>query len=86
MEIQGRLVPLVDAVPALKGRVTICHAPSAVAADAKPSMALRSGKDTSMRLAIDAVAEGKAAAIVSGGNTGALMAMALFVFAATAGD
>lgn len=74
-----RLVPLVEADPKLKGRVTVCHAPSAVAADAKPSMALRSGKDTSMRMAIDSVAEGKASAIVSGGNTGALMAMALFV-------
>lgn len=75
----ARLTPLVEAVPALRGRVTVCHAPSAIAPDAKPSMALRTGKDSSMRLAIDAVASGRASAVVSGGNTGALMAMALFV-------
>ncbi len=74
-----RLVPLVEARSAFAGRVTVCHAPAVVSAEAKPSVALRAGRDTSMRYAIDAVAEGKAAAVVSGGNTGALMAMALFV-------
>ena len=39
-------------------------------------MALRRGRGTSMRLAIDAVAAGDAAGVVSAGNTGALMAMA----------
>src|SRR5205807_5861328 len=46
--------------------------------DAKPSQALRSGRRSSMRLAIDAVADGRADGIVSAGNTGALMAMAKF--------
>src|SRR5207244_7487648 len=48
-------------------------------ADAKPSQALRSGRHTSMRLAIDAVADGQADGVVSAGNTGALMAIAKFV-------
>jgi len=53
----------------------IIHTKNKVAADDKPSVALRSGKDTSMRLAIDLVAEGDAHGVVSAGNTGALMAM-----------
>ena len=47
--------------------------------DDKPSQALRAGRSSSMRLAIDAVHNGEAAAVVSAGNTGALMAMAKFV-------
>ena len=47
--------------------------------DAKPSLALRAGRQSSMRLAIDAVADGRADGVVSAGNTGALMAMAKFV-------
>lgn len=74
-----KLLPMVEANKAFAGRVTVQHAPSSIAADAKPAIALRTGRDSSMRLAIDAVHEGKAAAVVSGGNTGALMAMALFV-------
>jgi glycerol-3-phosphate acyltransferase PlsX len=74
-----KLVPLVEAKKFPAGRVSVSHAPSAITGDAKPSVALRTGRDSSMRLAIDCVAEGKAHAIVSGGNTGALMAMALFV-------
>jgi glycerol-3-phosphate acyltransferase PlsX len=44
-----------------------------------PSQALRSKKDSSMRVAIDLVKQGVAHACVSAGNTGALMAMARFV-------
>ena len=50
-----------------------------MAGDAKPSHALRQGRGSSMRLAINAVKDGEAAAAVSAGNTGALMAMAKFV-------
>ena len=46
--------------------------------DEKASKALRRSKDTSMGRAISAVSEGKADAIVSGGNSGALMAMSIF--------
>jgi glycerol-3-phosphate acyltransferase PlsX len=47
--------------------------------DAKPSQALRYGRwKSSMWLAIEAVKKGDADVAVSGGNTGALMAMAKF--------
>jgi glycerol-3-phosphate acyltransferase PlsX len=55
------------------------HTSDFVAGDAKPSLALRQGRQSSMRLAINAVKDGKAAAAVSAGNTGALMAMGKFV-------
>ena len=58
----------------------IRHAATVVGGDDKPSTALRSGRQSSMRLAIDAVAKGDAQSVVSAGNTGALMAMAKFVF------
>lgn len=55
---------------------TVLHTSVAIAMDAKPSQALRTGRrDSSMWKAIEAVKLGKADAIVSAGNTGALMAM-----------
>ncbi len=60
-------------------RLTIQHASEIVLMDESPSQALRKKKDSSMRVAINLVAEGKANAAVSAGNTGALMATAKFV-------
>jgi glycerol-3-phosphate acyltransferase PlsX len=54
----------------------IIHCDAAVEAAEKPSAALRRGKDTSMWQAIAQVADGQAEAVVSAGNTGALMAIA----------
>ena len=71
--------PLLAKLPALRDTTTFVHTNEVVADDAKPSAALRSGRGSSMRLAIDAVADGRAAGVVSAGNTGALMAMAKFV-------
>jgi glycerol-3-phosphate acyltransferase PlsX len=61
--------------PALKAASEILHAPETIAGTDKPSQAIRRAKTTSMGLAIDAVKQGKADAALSGGNTGALMAM-----------
>lgn len=60
-------------------RLTIHHSTQKVEMDELPSSALRTKKDSSMRVAINLVKEGKAAACVSAGNTGALMATARFV-------
>ncbi len=60
-------------------RLSIQHASEVVAMDEAPSQALRKKKDSSMRVAINLVAEGRANAAVSAGNTGALMATAKFV-------
>ena len=54
----------------------IVHCPDVISGDEKPSQAIRRAKTSSMGRAIAAVKEGEAQATVSGGNTGALMAMA----------
>lgn len=62
-----------------RSRVSILHTTEVVSMDDKVSVALRSKKQSSMRLAINLVKEGKARAVVSAGNTGALMAVSRFV-------
>ena len=60
-------------------RVSIRHASEVVEMDEAPAAALRAKKDSSMRVAINLVDEEQAAACVSAGNTGALMAISRFV-------
>jgi len=60
-------------------KLSIQHATEVVAMDESPSKALRGKKDSSMRVAINLVRDGRAHAIVSAGNTGALMATAKLV-------
>lgn len=62
--------------PNLTAASEIVHAPETIGADDKPSQAIRRARTTSMGIAIDMVKQGRAAAAVSSGNTGALMAMA----------
>ena len=73
---QAKISPIVDEHPILRGRVEVRHTDIAIAMDAKPSQALRSGRrDSSLWNAIDAVRTGDADVVISAGNTGALMAM-----------
>lgn len=58
---------------------SVVHASEIVEMDELPSHAMRNKKDSSMRVAINLVKEGRAQACVSAGNTGALMATARFV-------
>jgi glycerol-3-phosphate acyltransferase PlsX len=64
-----------DRHPGLGPAVEIIHSPERIEASEKPSQAIRRARTTSMGMAINAVKEGKADAAVSGGNTGAMMAM-----------
>ncbi|HTT79216.1 MAG TPA: phosphate acyltransferase PlsX [Stellaceae bacterium] len=75
---RARITPLLAKLPRLASAMTLHHTAEAIPGDAKPSVALRTGRQSSMRLAIDAVADGRADGVVSAGNTGALMAMAKF--------
>jgi glycerol-3-phosphate acyltransferase PlsX len=70
---------LAAAPPALRARLTVYPAASVVGMSEHPREAIRRRKDSSMRLAIDLVKDGRAGAMVSAGNTGALTAMAHFV-------
>ena len=71
---ERRVRPLLERSEHLRS-ADILHTDEEVAAEAKPSQALRAGKQTSMWKAIELVASDDADAIVSAGNTGALMAM-----------
>lgn len=76
---QEQIAPLLDEFPALKPVSTVRHCETVIAMDEKPSQALRKGKGTSsMWMAIQSVKDGEADVAISGGNTGALMAMATF--------
>jgi glycerol-3-phosphate acyltransferase PlsX len=59
----------------LRSGVTIVHSLESIGASEKPSQAIRRARTTSMGMAINAVKEAHADAALSGGNTGALMAM-----------
>lgn len=73
---EQRIKDALDAHPNLRSTSEILHAPDVVSGEERPTQALRRAKTTSMGLAINAVKSGDAGAAVSGGNTGALMAMA----------
>ena len=60
-------------------RLRVRHAAERVEMDDSPALALRSKKNSSMRVAVDLVKSGEAQAAVSAGNTGALMAISRFV-------
>jgi phosphate acyltransferase len=76
---EARIAPLLENAPGLKGCCDIRHTKDFVSNQDKPSAALRTGRQSSMRLAINAVEAGEAAGVVSAGNTGALMAMGMVV-------
>lgn len=67
--------PIVTSFSALKNKVTVYHTDQAVPNDMKPSVAIRTLRESSMRLAVQAVASGLCQAVVSAGNTGAYMAL-----------
>src|SRR5215203_2704294 len=65
--------PLLAAATALSERWSFVEASEVVGMDERPQDALRRKKDSSMRVAINLVEKGEAAACVSAGNTGALL-------------
>ena len=76
---EARIAPFLEAHPQLAGASRIIHTDKVIPGHEKPSVALRTGKESSMRLAIDAVKDGAADCVVSAGNTGALMALSKMV-------
>ncbi|MCK5778439.1 MAG: phosphate acyltransferase PlsX [Rhodospirillales bacterium] len=76
---ETRLNDILQSRPAAMAASEVRHAPDVIGSGDKPAVALRAGRQSSMRLAINAVGDGEADAVVSAGNTGALMAMAKFV-------
>jgi len=78
--------PVLDAHPRVRDWSEFHHCSVTVQMDDKPSQALRKGRwKSSMWRTVEAVRDGQAAAAVSAGNTGALMAMARFCLKPLAG-
>jgi phosphate acyltransferase len=76
----GDIEPELERLPAaLRERAEIVAASQVIAMDEAPRAAVRRGRDSSMRVAVNLVKEGRAAACVSAGNTGALTAISHFV-------
>lgn len=76
---ESKVRPYLDRYKLDAGRYEFVHTPDYVASDEKPSTAVRNGRNSSLWLAIDAVKKGRANAVVSSGNTGALMAFSKLI-------
>ena len=79
------VLPIIKKFKNLSGNYKFFHTESVITNDDKPAVALRQGRESSMRLAINSVKEGSSHAVVSAGNTGALMAISKFVLHAIEG-
>ncbi len=75
----SKINPIIENCPHLKRQHSLIHTEEFISSDEKPSIALRKGTNSSMRLAINSVKDGQADVVVSAGNTGALMAIAKIV-------
>ncbi len=76
---EGAIHTALDKFPALKQSSQVIHTDKKILSSDKPSTAIRNSKDSSMRLAIEAVKEGRADSVISAGNTGALMALSKMI-------
>jgi phosphate acyltransferase len=82
---EAKIAPVLAKHPALKAVSAIIHTDKKISSTDKPSSAIRNSKDTSMRLAIEAVKEGRADSVVSAGNTGALMVLSKMILKTLSG-
>jgi glycerol-3-phosphate acyltransferase PlsX len=64
---------------ARESALEVRHASEVITMEEAPAQAMRSKKDSSMRIAVDLLKSGEVSAVVSAGNTGALMAISRFV-------
>lgn len=77
---QAQIEPLLRSVESHQELpIKIHHASQVVGMDEAPGLAIRGKQDSSIRVAFELVAQGAASAVVSPGNTGAIMAAGVFV-------
>ncbi len=72
---EDQIRPLIAAHSSVAGKYDIIHCDEVIPADMKPSQAIRSLTNSSMKNAIKSVADGRAEGVVSAGNTGAYLAL-----------
>ena len=76
---ESAIAPVVNSLPMLRAQSEIIHSEGVISDEMRPSLALRRSAGTSMRLAIESVASGRAQGVLSAGNTGALAAISMRV-------
>ncbi|MBI5184500.1 MAG: phosphate acyltransferase PlsX [Nitrospinae bacterium] len=76
---QDLLFPLLEKKGAKDLPIEVRHSSESVDMNEAPSTALRRKKDSSIRKAIESVASGEAGAVVSAGNTGAVLAISTVI-------
>jgi glycerol-3-phosphate acyltransferase PlsX len=76
---EARIDAELKALGADRSKIGVLHAPEVITMDDAPSMAVKQKKKSSMRMCFDLVKSGEADAVVSAGNSGAMMACGLFV-------
>jgi glycerol-3-phosphate acyltransferase PlsX len=77
---QSRVLPLLDSHPSHQHLFKIIHTTEVISNDMKASGAIRGLRSSSMRLSIECVLKGEAAAVISAGNTAAYMALSKLLF------
>lgn len=77
--IESKIKPLLEKHKELSKVSEIVHTDDVISADVRPSAALRTGRKSSMWLAVESVRDELAGGVVSAGNTGALMASSRYV-------
>jgi glycerol-3-phosphate acyltransferase PlsX len=76
---EDRISKELSKYPTSKLPIYIHHAPNVVAMHDSPSLVIRKMKDTSIKVALDLAKEGQVNGVVSAGNSGAAMALAMFI-------
>ena len=82
---EEKLQALTASAGDVKDRIEIVNATQVIEMDEAPMMAVRAKKDSSLVVAMNAVREGRAGAVVSAGSTGALLAGGMFKIGRIAG-
>ncbi|NQY82194.1 MAG: phosphate acyltransferase, partial [Alphaproteobacteria bacterium] len=73
------ITPILEHVPEdIRQRISIEHCTDVISGNDKPSAMIRKGQQSSMNRAIQVVNSGDCVGVISAGNTGALMALAMF--------
>jgi glycerol-3-phosphate acyltransferase PlsX len=75
----GRAAEIEQSIGHAARDIEVVHADEVVEMNDPPAVALRTKRNSSMRVAINLAKEGRADVVVSAGNTGALMAISRFV-------
>src|SRR5262249_13051618 len=76
---EPRLRAELERLGAAREKIDVLHAPDVITMHDSPSMAVKQKKKSSMRMCFDLAKGGEADAVVSAGNSGAMMACGLFV-------